>query len=261
MVNLIASDLDGTLLLNGAKNVSDEAIDFIRKLCDYDVLFVAASGRQYPNLRRLFREVENEIAYICENGALVKYRDKTIMKKPMERELGLKLMEDIYQREGCEVLLSGENTSYLLPKSERYVSHMKNYVGNDVTIIKSFDEVEEDFLKISVYEEAGIENSSDYFHQRWCDSTVDTVSGKCWMDFVAPGVNKGIALQEIQKMCHIAKEDTMCFGDSYNDLELFKNALYSYAMTSANSEIRAKARYVTTSVESILYDVYKVLSR
>ena len=261
MVNLIASDLDGTLLLNGAKTVSEETIDFIKKLSKYDVLFVAASGRQYPNLRRLFREVVDDIAYICENGALVKYKDKTVMKKPMERELGLKLMEDIYQKEGCEILLSGENTSYLMPKSEDYVEHMKKYVGNDVTIIQSFDEVQEEFLKISVYEKAGIENSSDYFHQRWADCTEDTVSGKCWMDFVAPGVHKGLALQEIQKMFHIAKEDTMCFGDSYNDIELFKNALYSYAMTNANSEIRAKARYVTTSVESILYDVYKVLSR
>ncbi len=53
----------------------------------------------------------------------------------------------------------------------------------------------------------------------------------------------------------------MCFGDSYNDLEMFQNSLYSYAMTSANAEIRSCAKYVTTTVESILYDVYQVLSR
>ncbi len=261
MVNLIASDLDGTLLLNGAKNVSEEAIEFIQKLHRYDVVFVAASGRQYPNLRRLFQQVEDEIAYICENGALVKYKNQTILKKSMDREMGLKLMEDIYQKEGCEVLLSGENTSYLKPKDKSYVSHMKNYVGNNVKLVESFDEVEEEFLKISVYKEDGIGGCSDYFHERWAGNFTDTVSGKCWMDFVAPGVDKGVALKEIQRMLHIAKEDTMCFGDSYNDLELFKNALYSYAMTGANSEIRAKARYVTNNVESVLYDVYKVLSR
>lgn len=261
MVKLIASDLDGTLLLNGEQSISDTAIDYIKKLSQYDVLFVAASGRQYPNLQKLFRNVEEELVYICENGALLKYKDETIAKTPMNREKGIKLMKDIYEKGDCEILLSGENTSYLMPKSQEYVEHMKNYVGNQVTIIQDFDEVKEDFLKISVYEKAGIENHADYFHDKWKDEFTDTISGYCWMDFVAKGVDKGVALKRIQELFHISKDDTMCFGDSYNDLPMFKNSLYSYAMTSANSEIRAKAKYVTTTVESILYDVYQVLSR
>ena len=261
MVKLIASDLDGTLLLNGAREISAEAIDYIKKLTEYGVVFAAASGRQYPNLRRLFEEVREDIVYICENGALVKYKGETLSKTPMDRKLGLAIMKDIYEREHCEILLSGEETSYLLPKSEQYVDHMKHYVGNDVTIIHDFEEVKEDFLKISVYENRGIEYSSDYFHDKWGSLVKDTVSGECWMDFVENGVHKGAALKKVQEMLHTSKEDTMCFGDSYNDLEMFENSLYSYAMTSSNSEIRAKAKYVTTTVETILYDVYHVLSR
>lgn len=261
MVKLIASDLDGTLLLNGAREISAEAIDYIKKLSKYGVVFAAASGRQYPNLRRLFDEVKNDIVYICENGALVKYKGETLSKTPMDKKLGMEIMKDIYQREQCEILLSGEETSYLMPKTEQYVNHMKNHVGNNVTIIHDFEEVKEDFLKISVYEHRGIEYSSDYFHDKWGELVKDTVSGQCWMDFVARGVDKGAALKEVQKMLNTSREDTMCFGDSYNDLEMFENSLYSYAMTSSNSEIRAKAKYVTTTVESILYDVYQVLSR
>lgn len=261
MVKLIASDLDGTLLLNGSKEVSEEAIRFIGMLSEYGVVFATASGRQYPNLQRLFSGVKSEIVYICENGALVKYQQKTIMKNPLDRELGIEIMKDIYEREQCEFLLSGEETSYLMPKSEEYVEHMKNHVGNRVTIIHDFDQVQEDFLKISVYEKRGIDYSSDYFHDKWGEVVKDTVSGNCWMDFVAPGVNKGEALKKVQSILNTSKQDTMCFGDSYNDLEMFQNSLYSYAMTSANSEIRASARYVTSTVESILYDVYQVLSR
>lgn len=261
MVKLIASDMDGTLLQNGAKTVSKEALDYIEKLQKYGVLFVAASGRQYPNLRRLFEKVQDDMIYICENGALVKYHGDTLRKEPMDRQLGMEIMKDIQQREGCEVLLSGEETSYLVPKSDEYVDHMKYYVGNNVTVVKSFEEVKEDFLKISVYEKNGIMDSSDYFYDKWGDKVKATVSGKCWMDFVAPGVNKGSALEMIQHKFGIDKIDTMCFGDSYNDLEMFDKSMYSYAMTSANSEIRKKVRYVTMTVESILYDVYQVLSR
>ncbi len=261
MVKLIASDLDGTLLLDGAITVSSEAIDYIKKLNDYEVVFVAASGRQYPNLQKLFQDVQTKIGYICENGALVKYQGETICKYPMDRNMGLKLMEDIQNREGCEVLLSGEDTSYLVPKSKEYEDHMRNYVGNNVTIVSDFSEVKEDFLKISVYEKKGIGGSSDYFADRWNDTFKGTVSGECWMDFVAPEVNKGRALMEFQQLLKATKDDTMCFGDSYNDLDMFKVSLYSYAMTSANSEIRAAARYVTTTVEDVLHDVYQVLSR
>lgn len=261
MVKLIASDLDGTLLLNGAREVSAEAVNYIKKLNEYGVVFAAASGRQYPNLQRLFGEVSEDIIYICENGAFVKYKGKTLSKKPLDKKLGLEIMKDIYEKQECEILLSGEETSYLMPKSEQYVEHMKNYVGNNITIIHDFKEVTEDYLKISVYRQKGIDSVSDYFYHKWGTRTKATVSGECWLDFVAEGVNKGAALKNVQQMLNILKEDTMCFGDSYNDLEMFQNSIYSYAMTSANSEIRASAKYVTTTVESILYDVYQVLSR
>lgn len=54
MVKLIASDLDGTLLQNGARDVNPIVFDQIRTLKEHGILFAAASGRQYLNLRRLF---------------------------------------------------------------------------------------------------------------------------------------------------------------------------------------------------------------
>ena len=46
MVKFIASDLDGTLLLNGAQSVDESAIQYINKLVDKGVIFAPASGRQ-----------------------------------------------------------------------------------------------------------------------------------------------------------------------------------------------------------------------
>ena len=49
MIKLIASDLDGTLLQNGAQELTPRAIDLVRKLTEKGIYFVAASGRQYAN--------------------------------------------------------------------------------------------------------------------------------------------------------------------------------------------------------------------
>ncbi len=255
MIKLIASDMDGTLLQNGEREVSKEALEYIEVLLEKGVLFAPASGRQYINLRNNFAPIKDKIIYICENGGFVKYKGETLYKAALDRKLGIAIMEDIYNKNNCEILLSGEETSYLMPKSQAYVEHMVNYVKNQVTIIKSFDEVKEDFIKISVFEPEGIERSSDYFHDKWCEFTHDTVSGKCWLDFVPIGVHKGTAISHIQQKFNITKMETMVFGDNYNDLEMFDRAYFSYAMEGANSEIRAAASYTSADVESVLHNL------
>ena len=84
MVKLIASDLDGTLLQNGARDVNPIVFDQIRTLKEHGILFAAASGRQYLNLRRLFTPVQDDIAYIAENGSLCIYNEETISKGIIE---------------------------------------------------------------------------------------------------------------------------------------------------------------------------------
>ena len=233
MVRLIASDLDGTLLNDGRRDVSDEAISLIKKLSDNDIIFVAASGRQYPNLRRLFIAVEDDIAYICENGALVKYKGETLFKSSFDKELSKAIIDDILAKDGCEVLISGEATSYLIPKKESYVDHMKNFVKNDVTVVERFEDITEDIIKISVYKESGVDDVSDYFDNKWSKDAQCTVSGQCWQDFVPKGVDKGSALKIIQDRFNIEPDFTMCFGDNYNDLAMFERAHFSYAMSKS----------------------------
>ena len=57
MIKLVASDLDGTLLLNGAQSLPEELFPLIKELKELGILFVAASGRQYANMKRMFAPV------------------------------------------------------------------------------------------------------------------------------------------------------------------------------------------------------------
>ena len=53
MIKLVASDLDGTLLLHKAQSLPEEIFSLIRQLEELGIMFVAASGRQYPNMTKL----------------------------------------------------------------------------------------------------------------------------------------------------------------------------------------------------------------
>lgn len=256
MVRLIASDLDGTLLQNGNRTVSDKVIELAKILKDRGVIFVAASGRQYGNLKRLFKDIAEDMAYICENGALVKYKERTIFRSIISNELAREIMDDMYGLEGCEFLTSGENTSYIKPKDSEYKNHIENHVGNNTQVIDNYDQIGEDIIKISVYCKEGIDKYAEHFHNKWGEKMKVTVSGRCWLDIVNIDVNKGKALELLMKEFGVEYEETMSFGDSYNDIEMFETSYYSYAMSHSDSYIRSKARFITPNVESILFDVH-----
>jgi len=240
MIKLIASDLDGTLLQNGAQSLPPEVIPFIELLATkYNILFVAASGRQYLNLKRLFGSASKHMAFICENGSLVFYRDNLIASHPMNREDALTVSHDILSLPGCELQISGKYCTYLIPKTDAFLDRMVNHVKNDVKVISTPEEHPEPFYKVSVFEQSGIvEGHGPELIKRHENKAKCTISGHGWLDFVAPDVNKGQALLELMEELHISSSECAAFGDNYNDLEMLSSVKYGYVMNNAIKEIR-----------------------
>lgn len=251
-IKFIASDLDGTLLLNGAQKVSEELVPLIKKLNEKGIIFCAASGRQYPNLRRLFGEAADELMYICENGSVIIYKDRLIDKTPMDVTLGREIIRAITGVEQCEVLVSGERTSYLKPKTESYLIRMRDIVRNDIMLVDDLEHIDEDYVKISVYDPTGIANSQEYFLSAFEGRAQSCVSGKQWLDYTAQGVNKGSAIRTIQKIMGFKPEECMAFGDNFNDIEMFQSVGYPIVMRQAVPEVKSHAEYVTDRVEDSL---------
>ena len=61
MIKLIASDLDGTILKNGAQELPEGFCELVRRLKEKGIQFAAASGRQNYNLRLLFAPLKDDI--------------------------------------------------------------------------------------------------------------------------------------------------------------------------------------------------------
>ena len=70
-IKLICSDIDGTLLQYGKKELEDEIFEQIRELHRRGILFCPASGRQYTSLRKLFAPVADCCVFLCENGGVI----------------------------------------------------------------------------------------------------------------------------------------------------------------------------------------------
>lgn len=255
MLKLIASDLDGTLLQNGAQKLNPVVFDLIRKLKEHGILFVAASGRQYSNLQRLFDPVKNDIAYVAENGSLCAYHDQTLSTGLINRELGLRIIDAIHAH-GCDCIISGEKVCYTDSKNPLFIDHMLNVLRYDMEIVEDLKtDLHEPFLKIAVCDFNGTENLEKYFRDLFEDEIKLVTSGNIWVDFIAPNANKGTGLQSILDHLHISAEDCIAFEDQYNDVEMLQLAGTSYAMSNAAPGIAYYSTHVTDSVEDVLLDI------
>lgn len=258
MIKLIASDLDGTLLLNDAQSLNPELFDLILQLKDKGIRFIAASGRQYASMHRLFEPIKDQISYITENGSLCFHEGNITSMKTMDRELGLRILEDIHNRENCHILLSCQNTYYT--DSEKVFYHMRDTLHSDIQLVRDISAVQEPFLKIAVYDDVTIADTARYFYEKYNDRIPVATSGTVWVDFVLPNANKGTALQAFAEYFHINPEECMAFGDQQNDIEMLEFAGESYAMEKAAPGVASHAKHTTNCVENVLRDLLKTLS-
>jgi Cof subfamily protein (haloacid dehalogenase superfamily) len=255
-LKLIACDLDGTLLLNGAQSLKPNTCDLIERLLQKNILFFAASGRQYPNLQRLFWPLGDQIGYLCENGCVSFYQGRQLHKELMDQALGRELIEAIQQTEGVEVLVSGVMDSYVQPKDMRFYHHMRDVVKNNVTLVPDILHTDEEYMKISVYEESGVKDE-EYWKERFGSRCNVVTGGNVWLDMMPLHVSKASALRHILDELQILPEECMAIGDNDNDREMLEMVGYPVTVKSAKPQIRSLAKYETETVEDL---ICKILS-
>lgn len=251
-VELIASDIDGTLLRGGAADIPPEIFEQIRRLEGRGILFCPASGRQYHSLRQLFAPVADRVPFLCENGAVIygpggpgPVWSKTVM----ERALAEELSRDIMALPGVEVLISGADTSYLCPKGPDFEAHIRWFTGNNICRVPSPKEVPEDIVKVSAYCPGGLEGAREALVPKWGERFHAAVAGAAWLDFTL--ADKGTGLDRLCKILNISPERVMAFGDNFNDLPMLRMAGRPYIMDTAHPRLQEEFS-VCSSVEEVL---------
>ncbi len=217
MIQLVVSDIDGTLLQDGANAIPPAIFEQIARLKERGIRFCPASGRQYTSLRKLFAPVADQLYYLCENGAVVYgpgAPGPILSRTEMDRDLSLELCREILAHPRCEVLISGANTSYLCPKEA------------------------EPFVKVSAYCRDGARGVEPELAPRWSGHFHAAVAGEKWLDFTL--ADKGVGLRRLCAALGVPLEQVMAFGDNYNDLPMLELAGRPYLMESAAEELRAR---------------------
>jgi len=247
MIKLIASDMDGTLL-NDKGELPLEFYKVFKELRKKNILFAAASGRQYYTLAKTFETIQDEIIFIAENGTLVIYQGKEIALNPLDKKIAEKLIQKGRTIEGANLVVCTKTGAYIETTSKRFISEVEKYYVK-YQVIDDLMQVEGDILKVTLCDFKGVEtNTYPYFKDLKEDIHI-CIAGEHWLDMMAKGVDKGLAIRNLQQLFNIKYEETMAFGDYLNDLEMLQNAHYSYAMANAHPKLKKAARFIAKTNE------------
>lgn len=262
MLKLIASDIDGTLMPYGETALPPRLFDLIRRLRAAGVLFCPASGRQYHSMRALFAPVAEEVCFLCENGAVIfgpgaEGAAPVLSKTPMPRPDALALAHAILDIPECEVLLSGQNISYVCGCGEDFVRRMEDLHGNLVARVAQVEDIAEDILKVTAFCPHGLDGPAAILGPRWGETYHMAEAGPVWLDFGL--ADKGSGLLGLCRALKVDPAETAAFGDNWNDVPMLEAAGAAWLMASAAPALRRRFPRQCADVPEVLEAILQKL--
>ena len=227
-MKIIFSDFDGTLLQKRETEINKNIKKSIYSVLDNGDVFAVSSGRTYVELKHFFKEFENDIYFIANDGSLVVYREKTLYHLPVEKEIF---------KDFKSFTAHGKYVTYIkTPNSILIRKVMKEY-RNHVMQIDSITDINEPIYKVS-----------DYDKTVMCPLPV-VYTNPDMNEYISEHANKGNASEFLINELKIKRENSYAFGDNINDLEMFDACATSYAVANALPKVKKHATKITNNIE------------
>jgi Cof subfamily protein (haloacid dehalogenase superfamily) len=206
-----------------------------------------ASGRQHATIAHHFAEVAQDLVIIAENGAHVTRDGVEVSAHALDlgwvRRVVRRTRELARQGADLGVVLCGRGSAWVERTDDAFLSEAAPYylrlsTPDDLTAVG--DEV----LKIVIHDFGRPQAVTASDLTRFCAPQQVVVSGAHWVDVMGAGVDKGLAVRDLQASLGITRAETMVFGDYLNDLEMLEAADLSYAMANAHPTVRDRANHL-----------------
>ena len=228
-MKIIFTDLDGTLLQRGEKQINKNIKKSIYKVLESGNIFAVSSGRTYIELKYFFKDFQDDIYFICNDGSLAIYKEDTIFSKPMDKTM----FSDFKS-----FTAHAKYVTYIKSADTMTVRNTVKQYRNHVVKIDSISDIDEEIYKIS-----------DFDKTVPCPLPV-VYKNNIMNEFVADGCDKKDAVSYIINTLKIPKENSYAFGDNVNDLGMFKVCGKSYASAIAKPAIKKAADKTAHNIEN-----------
>ncbi|MEJ6121001.1 Cof-type HAD-IIB family hydrolase [Vibrio sp. 2-Bac 85] len=255
-IKFIATDMDGTLLDKDGR-LPPDFFEVFQQLEQRDIMFAAASGRQYYSLLQTFSSVKDRMMFIAENGTLVMHQGKELYSCTIDIDSIHSIIKEARKIEAAHIVLCGKKSAYIETQVPEALEEIKKYYHR-CNYVKDLLEVEDEFIKVAI---CHFDGSQEFIYPS-INAKFDVdhkvvVSAKIWLDVMNINASKGDAIKYLQDKLKFSFEQTMSFGDYFNDIEMLQASFHSYAVENAHEKVKTYARFSAPS--NLEYGVMKVI--
>lgn len=248
MIKLIVTDLDGTLFTT-EKHLPPDFDTIVHQLKQKGIAFAVATGRNFEGIKSYFADKINDMYFICDNGAFIMEHDKLIRCVTIDKNLCHRVFEAVKEYGAIDVLACGLKGTYYTHCCDEMQYRMNNYY-TPVTFVEDMCEIEDQLFKISYSDFNGgpiVSGSFEYLQNEFGEELSIQPSGGVWLDSMHKSVNKGEGVKALQESLGITAEETLVFGDYYNDIPMMEKAEKVYVMANAPDDVKAYATKIVRS--------------
>lgn len=239
MYYIVASDLDGTLLLPD-HTLSTFTKETLTLMTAKGIPFVFATGRHHIDVAQIRDELGIRAFMITSNGARVHDTEGNLLfSHNLAEDVASELMTMLYDDPHINTHLYRDDGWFLARENEEeiYSFHtsvfsFKRYYPNEMApkgMAKIyFTSSEHDRLVV-------LENQ---INARWGDRVNASFSLPHCLEVMAGGVSKGHALDEVVKLQGLTLQKCIAFGDGMNDQEMLAMVGKGCVMKNAHQRLK-----------------------
>ncbi len=260
MIQLVASDLDGTIVYNNEITTMD--LEAVKKLKQANIKFVICTGKTYAMTKDICNQLEPAYG-IFGNGTQVMniQTREEIIKNTITNTQVMDCLE-IAKKHHLHIhiytdnkIIAQENLKYMAYRN--YVLYKKQVEFEIIDSMEKYiKEKNPNVLKLILSGEKellGVKNKIEEKENviaiqiRKYGEYIDKIVGKGYeyLDIVPEHVTKYQALKQLSTYLHIPMEHIMAIGDNINDIEMIKHAGIGVAIGGSYEEAQKVASYVT----------------
>lgn len=246
-MKVIFFDVDGTLLSHHTNQIPESTIQALDLLKEKGILRVLCTGRHMKELKEMNFSYMDFDAWILLNGQLILNKEKQVIWS-----------NPVINHTLIDLFVQNKYPIQLLEEKDFYINYVNDYVRfAQKSIHTAVPEIKK-YNGNVIYQGIGFVNEEqekelkkllkDCLITRWNPYAVDIVS---------KDGGKGKAIKQFLHLYNLSKDESMAFGDGFNDQDMLKEVNIGVAMGNAVDELKEMASYVTNDID---YDgIYNAL--
>lgn len=162
--------------------------------------------------------------YIAENGTLVMRGEEELYCCPLGNDVVEGIIREARQIDGAYIVLCGKRSAYIETQDQHALDELNKYYA-ECQYVDDLLSVEDEFIKIAI---CHFESTEQFVYPKLNEKFGATnqvvVSAKIWLDIMHAEASKGAAIEHLQNTLGFTHEQTMSFGDYFNDVRCLNRA-------------------------------------